>query len=282
MSSRCQPGSSRRRRALEHDEFSRVLCELGDHLQARGARADDAHALAAKLFEVRAGVVVIPAARVEGVSRESVDAADAGELRLSEGAGRSNHIPCAEYIASIGLDEPLGIVLLPCERGGAGLEEGVVVQPVMIGDAHGMLTDLLTRRVSLCRHIAGLLEQGHVDVRLDVASDARVAVPVPGAADVARLVHQAHVVDARLAQERTGLQAAEAGADDEHRDAVRHGLALDSLRVRILRVVPEFARSPGVLAGPVGADPPIAFAAVDRADRVEIDVCFVGHELPFR
>ena len=52
-------------------------------------------------------------------------------------------------------------------------------------------------RVARRRDVVHLLEHRHVDVRLDVAHHARVAVPVPGAADAAGLVDQADAVDAR-------------------------------------------------------------------------------------
>ena len=43
--------------------------------------------------------------------------------------------------------------------------------------------DLFAEGVALARHVAEFFEHGQIDVGLDVAHDARVAVPVPGAAD---------------------------------------------------------------------------------------------------
>ena len=83
-------------------------------------------------------------------------------------------------------------------------------------------------RVLLLRDVADLLEQRQVDVRLDVAHRARVAVPVPGAAEVAALLDDADVVDAGLAQPRAGEQAAEAAADDDDVDLVGERLALEA------------------------------------------------------
>ena len=56
---------------------------------------------------------------------------------------------------------------------------------------------------------------------------AGIAVPVPRAAEVAALLDDADVVDARLAQPRAGEQAAEAAADDQHLDLVGQRLALE-------------------------------------------------------
>ena len=53
-------------------------------------------------------------------------------------------------------------------------------------DRLDVLADLLALRVALLRDVLHLLEHRHVAVRLDVAHDARVAVPVPGAADAPR------------------------------------------------------------------------------------------------
>ena len=74
--------------------------------------------------------------------------------------------------------------------------------------------------VLLLRDVAGLLQQRQVDVALDVALRAGIAVPVPGAAEVAALLDDADALDPGLAQPGAGHQAAEAAADDQHVDLV--------------------------------------------------------------
>ena len=74
-----------------------------------------------------------------------------------------------------------------------------------------------------------------------------IAVPVPGAAEVAALLDDADVVDARLAQPRAGEQAAEAAADDDDLDLVGQRLALDRRDVRVVEVVRELAGDLDVL-----------------------------------
>ena len=83
-----------------------------------------------------------------------------------------------------------------------------------------MLEDLGRVRVLLRRHVPGLFEQRHVDERCGVALRAGVAVPVPGAAEVAALLDDAHVVDAGLLQPRAGDEAGEAAADERDGDVV--------------------------------------------------------------
>ena len=86
--------------------------------------------------------------------------------------------------------------------GDLGLQAGTLVETEVAGDGAAVLEDLRRARVLLRRDVADLLEQRQVDVRLDVARRARVAVPVPGAAEVAALLDEAEVVDAGLAQPR--------------------------------------------------------------------------------
>jgi uncharacterized lipoprotein YbaY len=50
-------------------------------------------------------------------------------------------------------------------------------------------------RVFLRRHVPGLFEQGHVDHRGSVALRAGIAIPVPGAAEIAALLDDADVRD---------------------------------------------------------------------------------------
>ena len=125
--------------------------------------------------------------------------------------------------------------------------------------------------VLLLRHVADLLEQRQVDVRLDVALRARVAVPVPRAAEVAALLDEPDVVDAGLLQAGAGEQAAEATADDDDVDLVGQRLALDRLDVRVVDVVGELARDLDVLLVAVGAQALVALGPVLLAQRVGIE-----------
>ena len=72
-----------------------------------------------------------------------------------------------------------------------------------------VLEDLRAVRVLLGRDVADLLEQRQVDVRLDVALRARVAVPVPGAAEVAALPKEGAAAPTSFKQAGASRQARE-------------------------------------------------------------------------
>jgi hypothetical protein len=116
------------------------------------------------------------------------------------------------------------------------VEERVGHQVVPVGDRLQVLPDLLAERVALLRDVVELLEHRQVDVRLDVAHDAGVAVPVPGAADAAGLIDDADPLDPRLAQVGAGDDPRDPPAHDHHVDLVGDGVALSH---RGERVVPE-------------------------------------------
>jgi hypothetical protein len=64
------------------------------------------------------------------------------------------------------------------------LEARRLIEIERVGNALRMLVDLRRERVFLLRHVAEFLEQRQITVRLDVALRARIAIPVPGAAEV--------------------------------------------------------------------------------------------------
>ena len=84
----------------------------------------------------------------------------------------------------------------------------------MAPDAARVFEDLGAVGVLLARHVPGLLEQRQIHERGGVALRAGVAVPVPGAAEVAALLDDAHVVDAGFVQLGAGDQTGEAAADE--------------------------------------------------------------------
>ena len=64
-------------------------------------------------------------------------------------------------------------------------KQRLVVEVVVFRDAPRVLEDLGREGVLLLRHVAELFEQRQVAIALDVALGAGIAVPVPGAAEVA-------------------------------------------------------------------------------------------------
>ncbi len=131
-----------------------------------------------------------------------------------------------EGVAPVGADDPSGTGLVPGQIGDLGVEQGAVVQPVLLPDALAVLEDLRGVGVLLGGHVPGLFEQRHVHEGRGVALGTRVAVPVPGAAEVAALLDDADVVDAGLHEAGRGHEAGEAPADEGDRDVVVQRFAL--------------------------------------------------------
>ena len=153
-------------------------------------------------------------------------------------------------------------LVVPRQRLHLGLEQGAVVEPEVLADVAAVLEDLGRPGVLLLRDVPDLLEQRQVDVRLDVALRARVAVPVPRAAEVAALLDDADVADPGVLQTGAGEQTAEAAADDDDVDLVEQRVALERLDVRVVEVVGELPGDLDVLLVAVGAQPLVALGAV--------------------
>ena len=270
----------RRRRALEDVELLARRGEVGDALHRRGAGADDADPLVGQLVHrrpdrVAAGVVVVPAAGVEGVALEVLEAGDAGELRHVQRPGAHGEELRRELVAAVGADDPRVTVVVPLQVRDLGVEQRVVVEAELLPDALAVLEDLGRVGVLLGGHVPGLLEQRHVHEARRVALGAGVAVPVPGAAEVAALLDDADVVDAGLLDAGAGDEPREAAADERDRHVVGLGLALDARRVRVLEVVGQLVLELQVLLVPVGPQPLGPLLGVLLLERVDVDR---GHE----
>ena len=209
------------RGALEDVQLADDLGQLGDGLHGGGAGADDADPLAVQVD------VVVPARGVERLALERLHALDAGQLRAGEDAVGQDHEPGPHGVTAVGVDGPAAALLVPLGLLDGGVEEAVVVEAELLGHLLAVLEDLEARRELHRRDVLHLLQQREVAVGLDVAGDARVAVPVPGAADVAALLAEAHVVEPGLAELVPEQQAGEAGADHEDVALVGERLALD-------------------------------------------------------
>ena len=263
-------------RALEDEQLLRRLGQVGDALHRGGAGADDAHPLVGQLREAAvgpaAGVVVVPPAGVEGVAREGLDARDARQLRPVQRTVAHEQEPGPHVVAAVGADHPAVAVGVPVDGAHLGGQARVVVEAEVIGDALAVLEDLRRLGVLLGGDVAGLLEQREVDVGLDVALRAGVAVPVPGAAEVAALLDDADVVDAGLAEPGAGDQPGEPAADEGHGDLVDQRLALGGFDVGVLEVVGELAGHLDVLLVAVGSQALVALELVAPAQLVGVEI----------
>ena len=236
--------ADRRRRALEHVHVLRRLRERRHGLDAAGAHADDTDDLVGQVREVRivrstTRVLVVPPRRVERPALEAVHPRDRRQLHQVEDAGRVDEVARADLVAAVGADHPTRAALVPFARVDAGVEQRVVDQSVLRRDRVEVAPDLVAERVPRLRDVVHLLEHGHVDVRLDVAHHAGVAVPVPGAADATGLVDQHDLAQAGIAQLRPHDDARHPGAHDRHVDVLDHGFALGERGVGIAGVLRE-------------------------------------------
>src|SRR5271167_2390590 len=137
------------------------------------AGADYGDALVAELMQIpvgiTAGVSVIPAAGVEGMPLEGVDALNAGELGPVKRPVGHDDESGADAVAAIGSDDPAALFLAPGERFDLRLEACVAVQVEMLADTPRVRQDFRRVGVLLPGYVADLLEQRKVDVRLDIA-----------------------------------------------------------------------------------------------------------------
>ena len=231
----------RRRRALEHVHVLRRLRQRRHRLDPARAHTDDADDLVGELGQVRvvgpaAGVLVVPPGGVERRALEVVHARDRRQLHEVEDPGRQDEVAGAHLVAAIGADHPAGAALVPLARLDAGVEERIVHQAVLRRDRVEVPADLVPERVPRRRDVVHLLEHRHVDVGLDVAHHARVAVPVPGAPDAAGLVDQHDASEAGVAQLGPDDHTRHPGTDDGDVDLGGDGIALDERCVRIAGV----------------------------------------------
>ena len=165
-------------------------------------------------------------------------------------------------IATIGGDDPDAIVLVPANLGDLGLETRIAIQIEVPSDGLAVGEDLRRARVLLLGDVPDFFEKGQIDVRLDVAGRARVAVPVPGAAEVATLLHDAQALDTGLPQTSGGEQSAESAADHDHLGGVEERTALHRRDVWILQVMSEATSDLDVLLVAVGAQTLVALQPV--------------------
>ena len=95
-----------------------------------------------------------------------------------------------------------------------------LVEVVLSRDRLAVRENLGTLGVVILGHVVHLVEQRQIIVRDDVACDAGIPIPVPGAADIGAALDDPNALDAALAQSRGGQQRREASADKQDLDGV--------------------------------------------------------------
>ena len=222
----------RRRRALEDVQLLGGLAEVGDDLHGAGPGADDPDDLVAEVLEVLARELVVPARGVERRALERLHAVDDRQAGLGERAVGTDDERGGHAVTTVRRDDPVPIDVVPHRGRHRRLEDGELVEVVATGDGLAVGEDLRALGVVLGRHVLHLVEQRQVVVGDDVAGDARIAVPVPRAADVGAPLDDADALDAPLAQPCRRQQGREPATDEEHLDVVRDGALVARARRR--------------------------------------------------
>src|SRR5580693_5180832 len=199
------------------------------------------------------------------MASEGLDTRDARELGNVQRPRSYPNELCRELVAPIRAHYPPAGRVVPLQIGDTGVEQGVVVQPVLLADLVAVVEDLRRMREELTRHVPGLLQQRHVDHRGRVALRARVAVPVPGAAEAAALLHDPHVPQAGLPEPGAGHPPGEAAPDEGDRHVVAPGVALGPRRVRVIQQPAELALELQVLIVAVQPEPLVPLPRVPAA-----------------
>ncbi|MNQ45450.1 hypothetical protein D3C85_592330 [compost metagenome] len=179
--------------ALVEVELGDLLLDLRDELDAGGTGADHRHALAGEV------VVVVPLLGVETRSLEVLQAVQCRDRRGGQGAHAGYHELRRVAVAGGVLDLPQLVHIVPGQAGDLGVEQGLVLQPVLLPAAFQVALDLALLGEHARPVRVGLEGEG-VEVRLHVAAAARVVVHPPGAADAGLLLEQEEVVLALLLQ----------------------------------------------------------------------------------
>ena len=137
---------------------------------------------------------------MKGVTGESLDSRDAGQLGPVERTVAHDEELGGHPVAPVGEDAPAQARVVPPNRRDLGRETRALVEVEVPGDPPTMFEDLRGTGVLLARDVAGLLQEREVDIGLDIALSAWISVPIPGPAEVATLLDDPKIVDARLAR----------------------------------------------------------------------------------
>src|SRR5882672_6678335 len=255
----------------------RVLREMWHALHGGRAGSDHRDALVSELVQIPVGVAarvsIIPAAGVESVTREAIDAGNSRKLRAVQRSIGHDDESRPHPIATIGGHDPPTLFLAPGYVFDLSLKAGVAIQIEFFADAPRMSQDFRRVGVFLLRDVAGLLEQRQIDIGLDIALRAWIPIPVPGAAEVAALLDHADVLHPSLAQTRACQQAAEAAADYQNVNRVRQRRARESrFDIRVVDVTAEVALHLYVLFIAIETDAFVALLAIPGTQRIGIEI----------
>ena len=200
------------RGSLEQRQVRDPIHDRGRDLHGRGAGTDDADARAVDRC------VVVPAGAVEHGAGEGVAALDVRIARLMQHAGRRDHDVHFVVRAAFGLE-------LPAPGGEAATDDAlavarVPVEAVIACDAGEVRADLRTGREPVAPF--GIRrERVAVEVRRDVAREARIRVLAPGTAGPVAFLVDGEVGDPGFQQLHAAEDPGHARPDDRDAEVAR-------------------------------------------------------------
>jgi hypothetical protein len=199
-------------RRWKNRQVARGLGDLLDGLDSGGPGADHRHPLS-----LEADRVLGPEAGVIGLAPEVVDAREPRQGRRRQRAGGGDQVAGPVGSAVLQGDLPRADGLVEVRRLDSALELDVPAQVKLVGDVVEIALGLWLGREMLgpAPFVQQLLAEGvAVGVALGIEAAARIAVPVPGAADAgAGLEHPDRL--AHLPQAVELVQTGNAGPDDD-------------------------------------------------------------------
>ena len=145
-------------------------------------------------------------------------------------------------ISSIRGDSPASRVLIPLGFLYRGVKKTLIVEAEFFCHFLAVFHDLEARREFHGRDIFHFFQQREIAIRFDVASNARITIPIPRTAHVSAFFAKAHVLKTSRSQFMPKQQASEPCPHDQNIALVRQCLSLDRLcRIDVLQVAAEFA-----------------------------------------
>ena len=188
---------------MEDIQLLGVLAQMGNTLNGRGAGADDGNAFVRQFrkptLRIATCVAVVPATGVEGVTFEGFDTGNARQFRPVERAIGHHYKARLHTVVAIGCNDPFAFCFVPTHVVNLRLKAGLAIQIKLFADGARVGENFRCERVFLFRDVADFLEERQVDVCLNVALRAGIAIPVPGTAEVAGLFDDANVCHACFA-----------------------------------------------------------------------------------
>src|SRR5262249_46760093 len=159
----------------------------------------------------------------EGMTLELVNSLYPGKFWKTLAAARHDEVVSRHPIAAVGLDQPFAFVLDPPCAGDGGLKACLLLKAVVLADLSTELERLRRIRIAMLRSVVEFLKQRQVDVRLDIALRAGIAVPIPGHPEVAAIICDPNVAKSRMMKTCTCQKSAESAARDDHLGMIGKG-----------------------------------------------------------